>query len=800
MRPPIRAAAAALMTLTLCNRVAAQRPVSDGEPPAVGSSFTDDTLQDLPIAGNVYALLETTQPEVISDRFNNGGLNVGGFARVGGFLSSWSQTSFRIGDLDVSDPWGSGAALLFPETLFWREVRVDTGLMPADISAPGLAATLLPKRPAAAWTGTVTGFGSGGGLAASAPEERAPPVARLRDYGSGSALFGGPVTDRLGIVAAGTWMAASRYDRERLPASRQTLFSGFSQVVFARSASQEWRAIGWVQRAETPFQEWQAFQDPSAATKDTSVHFQSTWDQHPASGSQWRAFAGFTGRSRSNLLVPGSVTVERIAGGPVPSIVEIASDADARRIGGGFRFSPRPADRSARHQLAFGADVSYASGRSDAPFRGAVREFVDTIPARVWTYTAGAAASQRHSTTIAGYASDSLSLSPSFQVDASVRLELIHGRAADAATAIDWRSALPAARLRWLFAERRGLALMSGYARTANALNLNLLAYGDPAAPVASVAAATAPNTVVARVGPGTGGNPAFSRIDDDLGRPHSDEFVVGLEWRRRPSTRFTLTGLARREGNLIGVVNTGVPASGYSTIGVPDLGADHDSAADDRILAVYNRLPQTFGEDRYVLTNPGQEAATVFALKLAAEHAGTRLFTLFGATAYAAEGSGGNRGYGPVENDPDVPGELFANPNAATYARGRLFSDRAFTIKWTTAYRFGRGFTASAIARYQDGQPFSRIVVVPGLNQGTEGVQGYPNGGTRFTFTGTLDLRVQKRFTIGVARLDAILDAYNLLTRSNEVEEYVVTGPAFRTPTYIEPPASVHVGVRLTF
>ena len=63
--------------------------------------------------------------------------------------------------------------------------------------------------------------------------------------------------------------------------------------------------------------------------------------------------------------------------------------------------------------------------------------------------------------------------------------------------------------------------------------------------------------------------------------------------------------------------------------------------------------------------------------MKLTAEHAGERLFTLFGATASAANGSGGNRGYGPLENDQDVPGELFTNPNAATYARGRLFSDR---------------------------------------------------------------------------------------------------------------------------
>ena len=126
--------------------------------------------------------------------------------------------------------------------------------------------------------------------------------------------------------------------------------------------------------------------------------------------------------------------------------------------------------------------------------------------------------------------------------------------------------------------------------------------------------------------------------------------------------------------------------------------------------------------------------------------------------------------------------------------------ADRAFTIKWTTLYRFPGNVSAGAIARYQDGQPFSRIVVVSGLNQGAEGVQAYPNAGSRFTFTSSLDLRLQKGFRSGRTRIDAVLDAYNLLTRSNEVEERVVTGMDYRRSTAIEPPQSLHVGLRVSF
>src|SRR4051812_18685878 len=108
------AGVAALLLLHLPAAASAQTRSSDDDGPSIGSAIAEDVLRDLPIGDNVYALLETTQAEVISDRFNSGGLNAGEPSRAGAFLASWSQTLFRIGDLDVSDPAGSGAALLFP--------------------------------------------------------------------------------------------------------------------------------------------------------------------------------------------------------------------------------------------------------------------------------------------------------------------------------------------------------------------------------------------------------------------------------------------------------------------------------------------------------------------------------------------------------------------------------------------------------------------------------------------------------------------------------------------------------------
>ena len=775
-------------------------------PPAIGSTLTAETLADLPLGDNIYAALETTQPEVIADRFNSGGLNAGEAARVGGFLESSTRTVFRIGEIDVSDPAGSGSPLMFPELLFWRRVDVATGLMPADLNTLGLATTLEPRLPTGRWTTTLQGSGSGGSLAGSTPSGPVPPIARLDGWAHGSALVTGPMTNRTGIVAGGTWTQASEIVRGSSPTSDSDLASAFVNLVYTPAPATEWRTLGWAQQSTVPFTYRRLFQpaasvqdDPGGSTRDTSGHVQSTWERRTPGRLAWRVLGGVTERSRaSDTGTISSVTADRLTDGPIPSIIAATGDATARR----WTLAGRvvPAARSPRHATELGLNVDRASVTTSDQFSGSVRELVDGTPARVWAFTHPAMDSHRHATTIAAFASDRTTFSPSLILDTALRFESISGAAEGAATGVTWHTWLPSAFLRWEFAEGARVSLVAGYRRSANQLNLDLLTVGDPAAPTAIVSVASPVAPVVDLVGPGTGGDPAFSRIDEELKRPTTDEYTIGIESRRQGWPRLSLTGIARREANMIALVDTGVPVTSYSTIGIPDVGLDVDSGVNTQVLTVYNRTPSTFGRNQYLLTNPDQQAATAYALKLTVEGSTDRLFLLLGATASMATGSAGNRGYGPLENDQDAVGEQFTNPNAATFARGRLFTDRAFTIKWTTVYRFPWDIRVGAIARYQDGQPFARLVVVPGLNQGAEAVRAYENGLTRFTFTGSLDLRLQKGFAVGKSRIDGIVDLYNLATRSNEVEEYVVTGPDFRAPTAIEPPRSIHLGVRLTF
>src|SRR5262245_65982717 len=101
------------------------------------------------------------------------------------------------------------------------------------------------------------------------------------------------------------------------------------------------------------------------------------------------------------------------------------------------------------------------------------------------------------------------------------------------------------------------------------------------------------------------------------------------------------------------------------------------------------------------------------------------------------------------------------------------------------------------AIARYQDGQPFAGLILLPQLRQRADVVRAFENGGTRFTYVATLDVRVQKGFALGGRALDLIVDGYNLTHLQNEVEERAIIGSRFRSVTAIQPPLAVHVGAR---
>ena len=119
--------AASAVIVWLMPAVHAQTPQPAAERQPLGYSLTSDQLADLPSGATIFSLLDTSIPEVISDRVDAGSLTPGQPARFGAHGSSWTQTMFRIGEVDVSDPDASGTPLILPGVLTWRSEERRVG-------------------------------------------------------------------------------------------------------------------------------------------------------------------------------------------------------------------------------------------------------------------------------------------------------------------------------------------------------------------------------------------------------------------------------------------------------------------------------------------------------------------------------------------------------------------------------------------------------------------------------------------------------------------------------------------------
>jgi hypothetical protein len=815
-RSVVRAAGLLAGLFLVAIPVHAQTPAPPAPPRTAGAPLTSiyqaDFLRDLPTSDNLFAVVDALQPSIIADRFPSGGLYPGQSARLGGFLSSWTQTRFSIDGVPFTDPTGNGAPLLFPELMPWSAMRVDTGGLGGRTNAPGLAIDLMSTRPADHWHALAEGAISHGFLNAVGANAEASPIARLESVDRVGVVASGPlVRDRVGATFAVSSTRGAQFERGDLSSVDASVQSVLSQFVFTPSAVNSIRVLGWLQRRDQPLSQRMILRQPQETLDSNGGHGQIVWEHGHDSRTPWSLSGSLTARTDTpddTDAIDGFA--ERLIDGPLTQFASLAKTT-VRAWSAGAHVEPRRVVGRALHQISAGIDAEGGQLTSSSFYDGTIGETVHGVPARVWQFTSPSETSRRHSLILGGYLGDRLSWGDRLTVDGSVRLESATGSAEHAVNGISWQSILPHAGIHLPLSHSGALAAFGSYGRTAYRLTLDDLAIGDPAAPTAAVyrwntlagypLSLDARGALVARTGPGTGGVPAFAAIDPDLKRPTSDEFVVGIEAQPASGILLRLAGIARTERNLAGLINPGAPAStSYTSFTVQDPGGDVLNPADDQTLTVYNRIPASFGHDRYVLTTPGDSGSTFKGIELTMQFQTGRFTLTGGATAGIAETFAANAGYGPLENDQAVLGELLTNPNASTLAHGRPFTDRAYTGKFAMVYRLPSQIRLGLIARYQDGQAFSRVLVFPGLNQGADPVRAFSNGESRFMFVGTLDGHLQKGFTAGGQHVDLFVDAYNLLNMQNSVEEDIAAAPDVRVPTAIQPPRSVHVGLRFSF
>ena len=142
--------------------------------------------------------------------------------------------------------------------------------------------------------------------------------------------------------------------------------------------------------------------------------------------------------------------------------------------------------------------------------------------------------------------------------------------------------------------------------------------------------------------------------------------------------------------------------------------------------------------------------------------------------------------------------GESFDRTNADTCGYGRLFFDRAYSLRMYLTANDVSGFTFGAVGRYDDGQPFARLVIQNDLPQGPDFVQAIPRGRARLHYTLSVDARLAKRFKAGDADVEVSASVFNALGSQFEAEEQIVWQADYRRITMVQPPRAFVIGVRI--
>lgn len=777
---------------------------------AYGTEFTRDALRYLPTGGSLWSLLETADALTISDRMDTGGLAAGMPARIGAHGGSWTQTSFRLDDLDVTDLTTGGVPLLYPDLAALEAVDVVHTMIPAEIGPPGPAVTMMTRRPARTWQGSAETALAPAPRDAYATRGSIPAISTLTSWRYTNLLVSGPITDRLGLLLS-TTVADSRWLQSSDPGNLTSgLGSVLGHLVFHATDRDEVRVLGIAQRLHRPIATRARLTASSDAERASAIHVQSTFERQLAGTASWSVTAGFQRGGVSREPSPPSLTIERLRDGPVSELASATADAHQRwSLAGSLHSWPVNAWRT-HHLVRGGISFDRASTLARPGMTGLIGEQVDGLAARVWDYGRLQPQSRWGETAAGLFAADRMVFGNFLVAEAGIRFDALSGSAAGPAD-VRWLNLSPRVSARWAVPRVRRLTLLTGAARYQDEYPLRNLAFGDPAAPHASVYRWTDPNgdrlvqpgevgTLIARVGPGAH-DATFASVDPNLKRPHTDEFLVGFEARLGDSWTSRLIAVARRERDLIAAVNVGAPPSSYTTRFLQDPGLNSLDPVDDQLLPVYDRLPSSFGQDRYYLTNPDADRAHYEGVEVSVDKRLTsRLQLLVGASAGRSGGTAASPGFLSLENDTGLSGEQFTNPNADTFASGRLFFERGYTLKVAGTYHHPRELTFSAVGRYQDGQHFARLIIVPDLNQGPEPVRALANGKTRFTFVCTVDARLEKGATLRGHHVAGYIAAFNLINLHNEVEEVVVSGPAFRAVNQVQPPRVVHLGVRVGF
>ena len=738
---------------------------------------------------------------------------------------SWTQSTYVLNGADVTDPYWTGRPLFYPDFFGFRYITHSNAGHPLEHFYPGGLLELIPKEGGDEFHGAVSAYYTGEGMTTtnitpSLREEGLTESHAFDDFKNLNGQLSGPlIPKKLRFFTSLTTLRLVRDIAEFPKDDKSTVSTGLFNLTYdLPTGSIQFFWTGQVAK-HLSLGAWREVPFSSTLNEKDAAHvFQILWKTRRGADHSFRAGLSFAladidSRFQEGESEPYSLEVfKRIPSGVAPMSSQVTRKS-LSLFGQGTSLFGQMARLG--HRLEYGFSIRKVTSSAIENILDDIHlHFYGEIPFEIIRYNTPL----QHDESAFHfqlYGQDSIVFPNLISLTFGLHLAWSRGwipslNSAEEASRINWFNLSPRFGIIIPLFRKYTSIIRATAARYHYTFPLDYLAYGNPGA-LGGLAYEWADANQDKKFQPEEEGRllrregPFYAQISPDIKRPYTDEFTISIEQSLGRGFFFTVAGYYRETRNLVETVNIGVPPSAYSPQMIYDNGDDAiPGTPDDQILTVYEQHEDTLGQDFFLLANPeGNTRVTKyrgFDITLVKKF-GSRLIFFLSGTATEAIGttSPGNTEW---ENDDGLVGSLYDNPNTLTFARGRARFDRAYTGRIGLSVATPGGFRLACLAKYYDGTPFARKLIVTGFEQGPFYVQAFYRGQARYEFNMTIDGQVQKSFSWGKTRLRLILECYNIFNWALATEENEWSGQDFtlRKATEVQSPRVFRLGISYEF
>jgi hypothetical protein len=776
---PVAAAFIVLAASLAMAQDAAARP----EPsPAPVPRFHPDVVRALPTAGSLTARVVQLPSGLVLEREEGVGLFPAEPSRFAFRGGAWTHSRIEVDGFDVTDPFFGGRPLV------WGSVDLGEVSVRTDSRGTVLAHDHAPAAGSAGTRFLVQGslglFDSTGTTA-----DPIPSLARGHHLYDGLlAVSGSPPGGRTSWSGALSGVDVSRSERDS-DLERATARLGFEGRLNHTRGDDRYQGLVMYQGRRAPF----GF--TTAETRARGMVAGAGWIRSTADNpGPTFARASYRRGTTEDPAFGSPLSFERLVDGTPAMQVPYNTTAGKIEIEGGRTFG----EIGPAQNVTAIARLSRSTGeRTPTQANFLALERLNGVSAREWTFT-GSSPSRLAENRASLLLSLGRETSERTRLTANLELQRLTVGDRDGEQILGSTKLLPELRFDWKKSETTELYAEASIGAPPTPLATYEAATRNSPAATARIwrdnnrdgrASASELGIEVARRGP--------VAVDQDLALPTMRRVIIGFKSKWR-ALGIHATAWARRDRDLIETALDPLGSEIARTRNIPDPSGDIVGPSDDQLLPIVEESLRSFTSSQYVLTNPAEHRALGEGAELGFETNGKHIHWGLTGAAFRVSGRGGNRGLRVAENDFGVVGESYDRANADTYGYGRLFFDRAYSLRmWLTANDI-KGLTFGALGRYDDGQPFARHVIQYDLPQGPDFVQAIPRGRARLHYTLSVDARLSKKFVASGADIEISASVFNALGSQFEAEEQVVWLPDYRRINMVQPPRAFVIGVRI--